>query len=133
MVSVCPIKAEDNQKVSELIEKAEITKSDMQEIKELLEAIPNFSYGPKGLRSVLLSDTSLIEAKKLTFTDLRTLALHLALSCADIFHSCRFKNKSVECCDEFLPVYSENGFCYSFNARTYGTARDEYDHVSLKF
>lgn len=129
MVSVCPVSANDDQKISELIEKSGVKRS--EEISEFLKAVPNFSYGAIGLRSVLLSESAVDETKNLPGDNLRALAFHLALSCADVFHSCRFKNKSVECCDEFLSVYSENGFCYSFNARSYGTPRDEYEKIRL--
>ena len=131
-VSVCPVPAGDMRKISELIVKAGVKKREIQEISELLETIPNFSYGAKGLRSVLLTEQGADEAKKLNFDNLRAHAFHLALSCADVFHSCSFKNKSVECCNDFLPVFSENGFCYSFNARFYGTPQDEYDRMQVK-
>lgn len=126
-ISVCPVSAANDIKVFELIKKSGITENETQEIAELLKAIPNFSYGPKGLKSVVLSDLAANAIERLSINDLRSLAFHLALSCDKVFASCQFKNKSLNCCEEFKPVYSEHGFCYSFNSRYYGTSRDEYN------
>lgn len=124
-VTVCPRSAEDVNKIFELIKKSGIKKNESQEIAELLKAIPNFSYGSRGLKSVVLTESATSAIDQLSISDLRTLAFHLAMPCKNVFASCHFKNKSLNCCDEFKPIYSEHGFCYSFNSRFYGTSRDE--------
>lgn len=124
-VSVCSHSSEDINKISALIKQSGINKTETQEITELLKAIPNFSYGNRGLKSVVLSDSASAAIDKLSVRDLRRLAFKLALSCEDVFSSCRFKNKSMNCCEEFRPIYSERGFCYSFNSKYFGTLSDE--------
>lgn len=125
-VTVCPQPVDDKDRIFKLIEKSGIRENKRQEIRELLETLPNLSYGDKDLRSVLLTESAIAEIKKLPVDDLRALVFDLALSCAEIFNSCRFKNKSIECCDKFKPIYTEKGFCYSFNSRVYGTPLEEY-------
>lgn len=39
--------------------------------------------------------------------------------CEEIFESCEFKSYNTNCCDYFLPVFTEKGFCYTFNSRHY--------------
>lgn len=120
-VSICPQPAEDLKRVNEIVKRLKIKANATQEVEQLLRMIPNFSYGPKGLKSVVLSENVRPNIGLLLDADPRVLAFKLAKSCNDVFDSCRFKNKPMKCCESFRPVYSEHGFCYAFNARSFGT------------
>lgn len=125
-VSVCPNFAVDPRKVAELVGKfGDISNQTKQELEEFLSAIPNFSYGSDGLKSFVFSDVVRRDVHRLALADPRALAFQLASSCYDVLRSCKFSNKEFDCCDVFLPIYSEHGFCYSFNSRVYGTSHDE--------
>lgn len=124
-VSVCPKSVVDFERVSEIIGSSGIKTNDTQEIEDLLRAIPIFTYGAKGLKSVVLSETVRPEVDQLLNNDIRALAFKLVKTCSDFLKSCRFKKKLINCCDAFQPVYTEHGFCYAFNSRIYSTPHDE--------
>jgi acid-sensing ion channel, other len=58
-------------------------------------------------------------------TTLREVVFNLALSCEEVVYGCSFRGFKFPCCNHFQPVYSEQGFCYSFNARYIGAAINE--------
>lgn len=124
-VTICPQPAEDPKEIKDIVNRLTIKVNETQEVENLLRAIPNFSYGPKGLKSVVLSENVRPDIEVLLDNDPRVLAFKLAKSCGDIFESCRFKNHPLDCCESLRPVYSEHGFCYAFNAKSFGTAYDE--------
>jgi acid-sensing ion channel, other len=126
-VSVCPENSGNGEKITKLIEKLGTNSNESEEIKEFLKAIPNFSFGIEGLRSVVLSTAAKkIVDHQISISDVRTLAFKLAKSCDDVFkQECKFKNDKISCCDVFQPVYSEHGFCYAFNSKVYGTEKEE--------
>lgn len=39
--------------------------------------------------------------------------------CEDIFLECEFKAEEYDCCYGFFPIFTENGYCYSFNSKHY--------------
>ncbi|XP_023310115.1 sodium channel protein Nach [Anoplophora glabripennis] len=40
-------------------------------------------------------------------------------TCDEVFQECYWKLDAYNCCDGFFPVFTENGFCYTFNSRHY--------------
>lgn len=126
-VSVCPEAAGDDRKVSVLIRKTGVTFNETYEIHEFLNAIPNFSYGTKGLRSIVLSESGKIFMNQLSIDDVRTLAFQLKKSCSDVLQpqTCIFKKKIIDCCQVFQPIFTERGFCYAFNSRVFGTLEND--------
>lgn len=68
----------------------------------------------------------ILESNKVSITlGLRHLVFKIAMKCTDLFHSCRFLAENISCCDYFTPLYSERGFCYSFNARYISREEEE--------
>ena len=61
----------------------------------------------------------------MTKHNLRHLAYKVGIKCEDLLEICKYKDEEISCCDYFNPIYSEHGFCYSFNARYYGTPEEE--------
>ncbi|EFA10172.2 sodium channel protein Nach [Tribolium castaneum] len=51
--------------------------------------------------------------------DLKEVAFELMNRCEEIFESCEFKSYKSNCCEDFFPVFTEKGFCYTFNSRHY--------------
>lgn len=64
-------------------------------------------------------------------TTLRQVVFNLAVTCEDFLNGCTFRGHSIPCCSYFKPVYSERGFCYSFNARYVGAANNEWVEKSF--
>lgn len=58
-------------------------------------------------------------------SSLRHLAFKVAMKYSDLFYSCRFLGEDSSCCETFLPLYTEQGFCYAFNPRYIGSEADE--------
>lgn len=127
-ISVCPNMAEDHKKVLTLIKQSSIRRNSTMELEELLSAIPNFSYGNKGLKSIITTESVEDDIDRLVTNDPRSLAFQLAVSCNNLFLACKFKSKIIDCCKMFHPVVSEKGFCFSFNSRFYSTVNAEYDY-----
>lgn len=53
---------------------------------------------------------------------LRKWVFRVAIEPDDVFNFCKFRGEEKNCEEIFLPIYSERGFCYSFNPRYYGEA-----------
>ncbi|XP_071050746.1 sodium channel protein Nach [Onthophagus taurus] len=51
--------------------------------------------------------------------DLRDFAMQFVKSCENVFTECIWKSESYVCCDGFFPIFTEIGFCYTFNSRHY--------------
>lgn len=51
---------------------------------------------------------------------LRKWAFSTAIDVDDVFMECKFREKNTTCADILQPIYSERGFCFSFNSRYYG-------------
>jgi hypothetical protein len=95
--------------------------NESKEIEELLSAIPNFSYGVEGLRSVVSSDEANKFISRLQMKRVRSLAFDLAKNCHEVFYEkCKFKLGTINCCEAFLPVFGEHGICFAFNPRKFG-------------
>ncbi|KAK5644500.1 hypothetical protein RI129_005800 [Pyrocoelia pectoralis] len=50
---------------------------------------------------------------------IRQLIVELMSPCEKLFTQCQWKSIDYDCCTSFLPIFTENGFCYSFNSRHY--------------
>ncbi|CAO1377745.1 unnamed protein product [Diamesa serratosioi] len=117
-ISVCPIKAFDGIVVKEVA--ALLTKTENEDLENVLKTIPGLSY-----TSIKTLNISFSVSKLLQNQDLRELAFKMKIPCESVFESCSFKSNEINCCDNFYPVYSEIGLCYAFNAKYYGTPRNE--------
>ncbi|XP_017777841.1 PREDICTED: sodium channel protein Nach-like [Nicrophorus vespilloides] len=51
--------------------------------------------------------------------NLKAFVFKLMNPCDDILTECMFKSRSYNCCENFFPVFTESGYCYSFNSRHY--------------
>jgi acid-sensing ion channel, other len=56
---------------------------------------------------------------------LRQIMFNLGMLCEDLIYDCNFRGNDISCCSFFKPVYTERGFCFSFNARYIGAANNE--------
>ncbi|KAF5285681.1 hypothetical protein FQR65_LT13066 [Abscondita terminalis] len=74
----------------------------------------------------VLSFSTLVEFKQFVnkgyipdSTKLKNFIFEFLNPCHEIFESCLWKNEDYDCCKGFFPVFTETGFCYSFNSRHY--------------
>lgn len=90
----------------------------------MLEMIPRLSYELMVNASEIFQSAATKLNKELKLP-LRHLAFKVAMKCEDLFHACKFRGDSISCCEVFKPIYSERGFCFSFNARYIGAVDAE--------
>jgi acid-sensing ion channel, other len=53
-------------------------------------------------------------------SSLREVVFNIAIKCEELFNDCKFRGNDIPCCNIFKPIYSERGFCFSFNAQYFG-------------
>ncbi|XP_055522415.1 sodium channel protein Nach-like [Wyeomyia smithii] len=115
-VMVCPTEPYDEKSVQEL---AFITLANYEDNSEqyepLLRLLTQLTY--ERIAEVVAQNENLTDNKQLASKDLRKLAFKSAVQCNATFGYCRYKDEPIDCCFYFKSVYSEWGFCYSFNSR----------------
>ncbi|XP_001664229.2 sodium channel protein Nach [Aedes aegypti] len=118
-VMVCPEVPYDEKQVSEV---ALVTlanyEAGSEQYEPFLKLLTQMSYGVLDKLVALgsnISDTNGLVMKSLQ--NLRKLVFKMAIGCTKTFVDCRYKDEPIDCCAYFKQVYSEHGFCYSFNAR----------------
>ena len=117
-ISVCSLKSYDETMVKEVA--ALLTKSNNEHLENVLKVITTLYY-----TSIKSLNTSSSVSNFLEKQDFRELAFKMKIPCENVFNYCYFKSKKINCCENFYPVYSEIGLCYSFNPKYYGTPRNE--------
>lgn len=118
-VMVCPEVPYDEKEVSDV---ALVTlanyEAGSEQYEPFLKLLTQMSYGVLDKLVALgsnISDTNGLVMKSLQ--NLRKLVFKMAIGCTKTFVDCRYKDEPIDCCAYFKQVYSEHGFCYSFNAR----------------
>jgi acid-sensing ion channel, other len=90
----------------------------------VLQSLPKLTYHTfDKAHEAVLNMTSGVEREK--ELNLRQLAFKYGIACEDLFELCKYKDEDISCCDYFFPLYTEQGFCYSFNSPYYGAAKEE--------
>lgn len=123
-VTICPVVAYN----ANLLNETALTEGDDQEISEefisVLQSLPKLTYATFGRAyEAVLNMSSEADTKK--EYNLRQLAFKYGIVCEDLFEFCKYKDEDVSCCDYFFPLYTEQGFCYSFNSPYYGSPAAE--------
>jgi acid-sensing ion channel, other len=93
-----------------------------------LAILPNLTYENFGTAYALYKEALEIDSnaeKSLQKTSLRELAFKLAMKCEDLLSLCSYRGESIPCCEYFDTIYSEHGFCFSFNPRYIGLPDEE--------
>lgn len=135
-VTICPKNSADPAQIAQFILNFGLFMNGSKELNEFFSSIPNFSYDVDELKYVILTRNSRQKLKQLDFEgDLRSMAFDFARTCDQLFkpRSCTFRGKKYQCCEIFLPIYTERGFCYTFNSRIYGKSFDEYEFIYRMF
>ncbi|KAK9732285.1 Amiloride-sensitive sodium channel [Popillia japonica] len=85
-----------------------------EEITEFIIKLSQFSYDN-------LKDYRKYATKNLgvNITKLKDFAFQFMNPCKNVFDNCVWKSEKYDCCEGFYPVFTETGFCYSFNSRHY--------------
>lgn len=96
-----------------------------------LKALPALSYDTLGTINETLRNVS--QREEVRGKNLRQLAFKVGIKCDELFEICKYKDEEITCCEYFMPLYSEQGLCYSFNSRYYSTPDNEYKMVFLLY
>lgn len=143
-VTVCPLSSFDPASVNETAQKNMPNDEDnFEELVPVFQSLPQMTYLSLeekccvrhyfvfclfrydtfgGTYEAVLNMTSDFDAK---IFNLRQLAFAVGIKCEDLLEICKYKDEEISCCEYFNPIYSEQGLCYSFNARYYGTPTGE--------
>jgi len=121
---VCPIDPFDSEKVNETAYRTLAGyDSNYEEFVPFLEMLTRLSYDDLSEASDIVAKTPKIVLKNQM--TLRQLGFKVAIKCDEFLHHCKYRGEVINCCEFFEPIYSERGFCYSFNARYNSTAEQE--------
>jgi acid-sensing ion channel, other len=97
--------------------------SDFEKFIPFLQALTRLSYD--NMADAYTASSNVTKETSLEDKELRQLMFSVAIKCEETFAWCRYKDDGINCCDFFLPVYSEHGFCFGFNSRYTDTERAE--------
>lgn len=89
----------------------------------VLQSLPKLTYDTFGKAYEAVLNMSSVDVKR--EQNLRQLAFKYGIACEDLFELCKYKDEDISCCEYFLPLYTEQGFCYSFNSPYYATPKEE--------
>lgn len=123
-VTVCPIESFDLELVNETAHSnLDSSKDNYDEYIPILKLLPQMAYGKfRSMSRALLNMSTELNVKN---KNLRQLTFKVAVKCQELFSMCKYKDEEIPCCEYFHPVYTENGFCFSFNARYFGSDDEE--------
>lgn len=125
-VTICPVNSYNENLLNEtaLKEGEEKEADNFEEMIPVLKSLPKLTYDTFGKAyEAVLNMSSGSESK--TIQSLRQLTFKYGIACEDLLELCKYKDEDIQCCDYFMPIYTEHGFCYSFNSRYYGTPEEE--------
>ena len=123
-VTICPLEAFDSLLVNET--SSQILPDNEESFEQfipVLKSLSQLTYENLGLTYEALMNVS--NDLKLGKDNLRQLAFKVRVKCEDLLEICKYKDEEIPCCEHFSPLYSEQGFCYSFNSRYFGQPEDE--------
>lgn len=124
-MTICPVDAFDVEKLNETAYRTLAEdKDNYEEYVLLLEMLPKFSYENLDMMYEIVLNMT-VNLEPVYQTTLRQLVFKVAMKCDDLFYACSYRGEEIPCCDYFTPLYSERGFCYSFNARYISLADEE--------
>lgn len=124
-VSICPVEPFDAEKVNETVYRTLVDYEDaFGELVPLVELLPALSYENMDEAYEIFRGIT-VKLDSVHKTSLRKLAFKVAMKCEDLLYKCFFRGEEIPCCEYFQPIYTERGFCYSFNARYISPEEDE--------
>lgn len=116
----------DPEQLNETAANTNTSTNDNENFEELMpvwKSLTTLTYNTLG--STYESLLNMSNELDMTKYNLRQLAFKVGIKCEELLEICKYKDEEISCCDYFYPLYSEHGFCYSFNARYYGTPEEE--------
>jgi acid-sensing ion channel, other len=126
-VTVCPIDPTDEDKINETA--IDFFGMDANNNYDYVELFPFFrifaglSYDNLGDADSIYTEALKIDShidKKFQKVTFREMAFNLALGCDSFLSQCTYRGVPIQCCENFENLYSEHGFCFSFNPRYIG-------------
>ncbi|KRT86695.1 ion channel, partial [Oryctes borbonicus] len=84
------------------------------DVTDFIIKLSQFSYD-------YLKDYKKLLPEKFTLNDtkLKDFMFQFMNPCENVFANCVWKSEEYNCCEGFYPVFTEAGFCYTFNSRHY--------------
>ncbi|KAG5682787.1 hypothetical protein PVAND_012118 [Polypedilum vanderplanki] len=129
-VTICPIESFSPELLNETAFEtfARNESEHFEEFLPVLKAIPKLSYETFGIMYEAIQNLTGVsddENKMKQLKNLRQLAFKVGIKCDELLEICKYKDEEIACCEYFMPLYSEQGLCYSFNAHYFSTAETE--------
>lgn len=125
-VTICPVDSFNANLLNETAFKEDEGKEgeNFEEMIPVLKSLPKLTYETFGMANEAWKNVSSNSEVK-AVDGLRQLTFKYGIACEDLLELCKYKDEDISCCDYFMPIYTEHGFCYSFNSRYYGTPGEE--------
>ncbi|CAH1155369.1 unnamed protein product [Phaedon cochleariae] len=114
-ITLCQEEPTSNQKIEEYIQKQSVRNGSDDNQIEFFKDLTKLSYDSWARFTTKYSTQGYIDFN----TNLKDLVFNLTYKCEETFESCTWKSYPYNCCEGFFPVFTENGFCYTFNSRHY--------------
>ncbi|XP_037027868.1 sodium channel protein Nach isoform X2 [Bradysia coprophila] len=117
-INVCPLVPYNASRTSQL---ADILGSYDQEaalkIDPFLQLLTYLSYENIETAYDMVKNFSKLEIQNFNKRSIKSFVSEVVLFCNETFKVCKYKDEEISCCDNFQPIFTENGFCFSFNSR----------------
>ncbi|KAF2898253.1 hypothetical protein ILUMI_07924 [Ignelater luminosus] len=113
-LTLCPSIPSNITVIQDYIERKMSDVKNKKDLTEFLQKLSLFSYE-------ILADFKKYTSKGYVSntTNLRDFIFELMIPCEEMYEDCVWKADNYNCCKGFFPVFTESGFCYSFNSRHY--------------
>ncbi|XP_075213735.1 sodium channel protein Nach-like [Lycorma delicatula] len=113
-ITLCPSNSVNETQLDEYVRKQwgeDLPEEKMNYYKEYIAQIVLLSYNNFQNIDKFVGDKSLPQ------DNFKQILSEVRISCDDLAYDCEWKDMEFSCCDAFLPIRTENGFCYSFNSQ----------------
>ncbi|XP_044755808.1 sodium channel protein Nach-like [Coccinella septempunctata] len=127
-ITICQEKPGNDTLIDEFIEKQMSDFVEKDQLRKFLEFSTTLSYD--NLREIGPYTKLNLSSVEKSF---KKVMYSLMNKCEDVFESCEWKSKPYNCCEGFFPVFTESGFCYSFNSRHHETEEERNEGDSKEF
>ncbi|XP_065082360.1 sodium channel protein Nach-like [Ochlerotatus camptorhynchus] len=116
-VAMCPMDPLDRGNAQRWLQSIEPAEN-FTEMEPFLRLMAKISYAQfDAIVSAMKEDVPQTWSRMVVGKSFRDFVFQVAVGCDDLLAGCWFRGEPLECCSQFLPVFSEHGFCYAFNSK----------------
>lgn len=123
VITVCPTKGFDEDKLNSTINDLNVNQNDEDNFIGFFENLPHMTYNNMDTINNFLMRIQ--NKDQLSLKSLREYIFEVGISCESLFDVCQYKEKPITCCEHFVPVLIEHGYCFAFNSRYIDTPDSE--------